>query len=88
MLGLVLQRAVDGEHQVRAPGRRLQAAQPAGDVGPTGVALDDEAPGMAFQGALVLELHARQPVAVQAHRPEDGDGQVTLGEEALRLGQE
>ena len=87
-LGLVLQRPVDGEHQVVAPLRGAELTLARRDLVALRVALGDELSGRTREHAVVRELDASQPCVVGAHLAEHGCGERTGGHEPLGLVEE
>ena len=85
LLGLVLEGAVEGEHEVVAAPRGPVLAHTGGDLPPARVTLDEEIARAALEPMLELQLEPGEAVVVDADLAEQGRGEVARRLEALRL---
>jgi hypothetical protein len=85
-LGLVLDRLVERQHEIRAAACRLDRARRPRERDALRVAFDDLGSGPARELLLVTDLEPAEPVVVEADETEDRGGKGAGGIEALRLG--
>ena len=85
LLGLVLHRPIDGEHEVAAGHRRDELVLADGDRAPLRVLGQGELPRPPGQQRVVLRFEARQALVVDVDRTEQRGGGRSLGHDDGRL---